>query len=194
MSDVARGKIARIKRVDEAKRIVYGEVYAPWEIDTYGEFMTPDDIEIMAERFMRLDLANVIDTNHDNEPNGSYPVQSFIARADDPDFGEGSWVLGVKVPEDEIWDMVVRGELNAFSFEAMVKAVDVEVQLSVFRDHVGATEPGGIDGHMHMFFVQLNPDGQVVGGQTSFDEGHRHKILRASITQVSGGHLHRYFL
>jgi hypothetical protein len=66
-----------IKKTDGEKQIVYGEVYAPYVLDTYGEFMTPEDIETMAHRFMQLDLTKVIDTQHDNQPNGSFPVESF---------------------------------------------------------------------------------------------------------------------
>ncbi|MGH8562760.1 MAG: XkdF-like putative serine protease domain-containing protein [Gammaproteobacteria bacterium] len=38
----------RIKRVDEAKRIVFGEVYTPNLLDTYSDFMSAEDIELMA--------------------------------------------------------------------------------------------------------------------------------------------------
>lgn len=82
--------------------------------------MTAEDIKKLAHRALKLDLAVIIDTQHDNVPNGSYPVESFIARSGDPDYTEGAWVMGVKVPDDATWEKVLKGELNGFSFEAMV--------------------------------------------------------------------------
>jgi hypothetical protein len=193
----ARSRIVRIKRVDADKQIVYAEVYAPYVLDTYGEFMVPEDIEIMAHRFMRLDLNNVIDTNHDNVPNGSFPVESFIARDDDPDFTPGAWVLGVKIVEQEIWDKVVRGELNGYSFEAMVSLVEWDLDVQVVRDHFGETTTlRGVD-HEHMFFVQVNEKGRVVKGWTSeAPDGHTHDIRHGTVTEKAGAdnHAHRFEL
>jgi hypothetical protein len=194
LADAARNRVVRIKKVDEDKRLVFGEVYAPDVLDTYGEFMSAEDIELMAHRFMKLDLGAVIDTNHDNVPNGSYPVESFVARASDPDFTEGAWVLGVHVPDDLVWASVKSGELNGFSFQSMVKPVEHRVKLSIIRDHVGKTEHGGAEDHSHTFFVQVDDNGSVVYGQSSFDNGHNHRIRRASVTETVNTHNHRYFL
>jgi hypothetical protein len=182
-----------IKRIDEEKRVVYGEVYAPYVLDTYGEFMTPEDIELMAHRFMRLDLGTVIDTQHDNVPNGSFPVESFVAREGDPDYTPGAWVLGVKIPDDGVWQAVKSGVLNGFSFQSLVRPRDVEVVYSVVRDHMGETEP--VDGgHHHLYFVQVDEMGKVIGGRTNEVDGHSHEIRRASVTDVAAAHSHRFFL
>jgi hypothetical protein len=197
MEQEARNRIVRIKRVDEDKRIVYAEVYAPYVLDTYGEFMVPEDIETMAHRFMCLDLREVIDTNHDNVPNGSFPVESFIARDNDPDFTEGAWVLGVKIVSDEVWDKIVRGDLNGYSFEAMVKLVEYDLDVQVVRDHFGETATlRGVD-HEHMFFVQVNEKGRVVRGYTSEGpDGHVHDIKHGTATEKAGAdnHAHRFEL
>lgn len=182
-----------IKRIDEEKRVVYGEVYAPYVLDTYGEFMTPDDIELMAHRFLRLDLSTVIDTQHDNVPNGSFPVESFVAREGDPIYTPGAWVLGVKVPDDGVWQAVKSGVLNGFSFQSLVRPRDVEVVYSVVRDHMGETEPVD-DGHQHVYFVQVDEMGKVIGGRTNEVDGHSHEIRRASVTDVAAAHSHRFFL
>jgi len=194
-----RTEIVKIKKIDEERRLIFGEVYAPNRLDTYGEFMTADDIELMAHRFARLDLGEVIDTNHDNIPNGSFPVESFVARAGDPDFVEGAWVLGVKVPDDHIWAQIKKGELNGFSFEAMVQPQDVTIRFKQQRDLVGEAED--THGHTHMFFVQVNEAGRVEKGRTSQEVGpdgafHDHNISRATITDRGGNdrHVHRFFL
>lgn len=186
--------VVSIRRIDEERRIVYGEVYAPNTLDTYGEFMLPEDIEEMAHRFLKTDLSNSIDTNHDNVPNGSYPVESYIVRWDDPDFTVGSWVLGVKIPDDDIWNKVKSGDLNAYSFQSLVSPVKYEAEIDVIRDHAGLVEKHKSDGHDHAFFLQLSDEGQVIGGETSLVNGHRHKIMRASITEKASGHNHRFFI
>lgn len=200
-ADIVRHKVVRIGRVDGEKRLIFGEVYAPDELDTYGEFVTPEDLELLAHRFMgELDsLKEIIDTNHDNIPNGCFPVESFIVRAGDPDFKVGAWVLGVKVGDDHIWAQIKKRQLNGFSFEALVKPVDVLVTMQQVRDLVGQTEEA--DEHDHMFFVQVNEQGRVIDGHTSMDadpEGnvHDHRIRRATVTEAGGDdrHTHRFFL
>ena len=186
-----------IRRSDDERRLIFAEVYAPLTLDTYGEFMTAPDIEMMCHRFMKLNMERVIDTNHDNVPNGSYPVESFIARAGDPDFTEGSWVLGVHVPDDEVWSRVKSGELNCYSFEAMVQPVEYQVTVNTIRDHVGRTkDEKGVD-HFHLFFVQVDEFGVIRGGVTSkAEDGHYHLINHASFTEKAGEveHNHRYDL
>lgn len=191
----ARTMTATIRRTDADRRIVYAEVYAPNTLDTYGEFMLPEHVEEMAHKFMRLELDKVIDTNHDNEPNGSYPIESWVARAGDPDFTEGAWVMGVKVPDNEVWDKVIKGDLNGFSFEAMVNIVEYDVEVSVVRDHMGETKTlKGVD-HEHLFFVQVDDKGRVKRGSTSpGPDGHVHTINHATMTEKAEGHLHRFDL
>jgi hypothetical protein len=192
MSTDSLTRHVRIKKIDADKRIVYGEVFAPGVIDSSGEIILKDDIELMAHRFMRLDLNTVIDTNHDNIPNGSYPIESFIARKGDADYIEGAWVLGVKIEDSRIWNDVKEGRLNGYSFQAMVKKVDMVAKLAVIRDNVGRTE--NAQDHNHLFFVQLDDKGRVKGGCTSETEGHFHSIRRGTATEEAEGHSHRYFI
>lgn len=105
----------------EDRRLVYGEVYAPLHIDTDKEAMTASEIEKMAHNFLSRGLTNKIDIGHNLQESGSVIVESFIARKNDPDgFIEGSWVIGVLVPED-VWPAVKNGELNGFSFYGKVE-------------------------------------------------------------------------
>ncbi|QIG76081.1 DNA methyltransferase/prohead protease protein [Rhizobium phage RHph_I4] len=194
----ARSKIVRVKKIDGAQRIIYGEVYAPYVLDTYGEFMLPEDIVEMAHKTMTKNLAEFIDTNHDQKANGSYPVESFIARKGDPDFKEGSWVMGVKVVRDDIWEKVERGELNGFSFQALVKPVEMTIDYVTIRDHVGVTYKAvqdGHDDHEHVFYVEVDDKGSIIGGWTDEGpDGVAHQIIRGSVTQMANGHNHRFSL
>ncbi len=182
-----------IASVDESRRIVFGQVYQPNRIDAKGWFMEPDEVEKMAHRYLKLsNLKNTIDTNHDNIPNGCYPVQSFIARKGDPDYVEGSWVLGVKVANDDIWNQIISGQINAFSMEIFVRRVPAVVKYEIVPNQVGETEP--YEDHSHFFFVKLDDNGRVISGKTSTNAGHYHEINVNSVTQESNNHSHRYIV
>jgi hypothetical protein len=192
-SAVSRRMEIRFRSVSEDKKLVTGLVYAPDTLDTYCEAMRAEDIEIMAHRFMRLDLSKAIDVQHDNNPVDAHVVESFIVRHATPEYEVGAWVLSVKVEDDGIWRMIKDGKINGFSFEAMVKAVKAEVTYEVTRDCLGFTEPGE-DGHRHVIYVQVGPDGNVVGGATSEVNGHSHAVTKASTTGRADGHIHKFFL
>lgn len=188
-----QSKVVNISKINEEEQIVFGVVYSPYEVDTHGDMMLPDDIKLMAQRYMQLkDLKHSIDTNHDNVSNGSYPVESFIARENDEDYPEGSWVLGVKITDDKVWSMVKNGELNGYSFEALVKKVPAAVRIETLPQQIGVTEVS--NDHSHFFFVELNKDGCIVRGRTSTDNGHAHEIIAGTATSEENGHSHRIFV
>jgi hypothetical protein len=183
-----------IKYVQEDERIVKGEVYAPYIIDSHGEMMLPEDVELMAHRFLIADKNKFIDVMHNNKPIKASVVESYIAKADDPDYTEGAWVMAVKVFDDDIWEQAKSGKLNGYSFEAMVYKYDAEVTYDYVPVHVGFVEEN--DGHFHAFYVEINKDGRVTGGQTGpgGDDNHSHSILSGTATELSKSHAHRYFL
>jgi len=186
-------RFIKIKTVNAEKQVVYGEVYAPNVLDTWGELMLPEDVELMAHRFMKMaHMKEAIDTQHDNIPNGSYPVESFIAREDDPDYTPGAWVLGVKITDSGVWDAVKSGKLNGYSFESLCRGVPAVIELEVLRDNFGITEETA--GHSHMFFAEVGDNGVVVTGRTTTVLGHDHLISEGTATDESFGHAHRYFL
>lgn len=184
----------QIKKIDEERQIVYGEVYAPNLIDTHGAMMLPEDVEIMAHRFMQLaHIRNAIDTNHDQKPNGSYPIESFIAR-NHPDYEEGAWVLGVKVTDTNLWQAIKSGKLNGYSMQSMVRKKPVVVDMEYQPSSLALTEAGGSDGHYHIFFAEMDESGRVVSGVTSTTNGHSHVIKKGTATEISDGHSHRFFI
>jgi len=181
------------KGLNTEEQIVYGEVYAPGVLDAHGDIMPAEDIKKMAHDFMQLSYAqNAIDTNHDQQSNGAYPVESFIAREGDPDYTPGSWVLGVKIADPQLWQMVKKGDLNGYSFQARVykrpKYVEIEVESDLYiRTEVAA-------GHSHFAYVEMDENGRVRCGMTSNDNGHTHVIVAGTATEKTDGHAHRIFI
>lgn len=186
--------ISKVQRSDDVKKIIYGVVYAPNELDTWGEMMLAEDVELMAHRFMRLSLEDTIDTSHNERAiRTCYPVESYIARKGDPDgYQEGAWVLGVQL-DDEHWAKYKAGEINGYSFQCLVVKVPAVVEITFDPEVFGVTEPAE-DGHSHTFFAMLNDDGVVFAGRTSTDNGHSHEILRGTATELEAGHRHRFLL
>lgn len=118
--------VAEFKKSDSKKQIVYGEVYVPDRRDSDGNFMTAETIEKMAHDFLRSQRNSQISKGHDGNPNKGCVVESFIAREGDSDFVAGSWVVGVHVPDAEIWKSIEAGELTGFSIEGTGNLIEEE--------------------------------------------------------------------
>ncbi len=190
-SEETEEKQIGIKKVDEELRIVWGEVYVPWVPDSQGDFMTPAEVRKMAHRFLLDGRTGKVDLQHDNRVNyGSAVVESFITREDDPLFVPDSWVVGVWIPNDQVWEAVKAGELNGFSIEARVLAKEAEIELDVPEEIQGKTATS--HGHSHAFTVRFDEEGRFQGGETDTVDGHSHKIVRGTVTEAADGHSHRY--
>jgi len=189
----------RIVIKSEDKRLVYGEVYAPLYVDTDGESMTAEEIERMAHKFLASGRTSKIDIQHNQQESGAQVVESFIARENDPDgFVLGSWVLGVKIPE-EYWEAVKSGELNGFSFFGHVqKTQPMKMRVRMTRSLKGETEstpPGGLlPPHKHDLNITFKEDGSVLEGRTDITLGHVHRVVKSTATESALDHSHRMVL
>jgi hypothetical protein len=183
-----------IKSVNEDRQIVFGVVYSPNVIDTWGEMMLPSDVELMAYRFMEtVKLSKSIDHQHDEKPTTSFPVESFIARKGDPDYPEGAWVLGVKIVDAELWRDVKSGKINGFSYQCMVRKMPAIVEVETYAQLLGETEK--TEDHTHLFYAEVDDAGLVVSGKTSpAADGHTHIICGGTATEDADGHSHRFFV
>lgn len=194
MKDKTYLKTAVFSKTSNEKHIVYAEVYAPYEIDTWGDMMEPQEIEAIAHEFIASGKTAQIDVMHDNRPSKSRIVESFIAKENDPNFTEGAWVVGIKINDPVLWKMVKSGVLNGLSMEIRAKASMALVTLETMPYMVGETEAA--DGHTHFFFVAFDGDRVVTQGRTSNSstDGHSHSIIMGTATEASRGHSHRFFI
>jgi hypothetical protein len=117
MKKIQTERIVEFKKSDEKKQIVYGEVYVPGKKDSDGNWMTAETIEKMAHDFLRRGHVDRISKGHDGQCDKGEIVESFIVREGDPDYAEGSWVVGVHIPDAKIWKQVEDGILTGFSIE-----------------------------------------------------------------------------
>lgn len=182
----------------EHERIAFGEVLIPDSPNVYGDLHTPENIRQFAYGFMINGFG--LDVDHDNisVTAGVKIVESFIAREGDQTFVVGAWVVGILVLDDEIWEDILSGELNGFSYQALVSLLPVQVVFPEISEFHGETFPDIDDGHTHPFFVMLDMDGRVKAGGTEEVKGHSHVIVNHTYTELNteGGdqHRHRYSL
>lgn len=184
-----------LKKDDQGfERVVLGEVLIPDVPNVYGDIHTRENVREFAYWYMANTRNWYWDLNHDGEDveDRVIMVESFIAREGDPDFIDGAWVLGAWIRDDDIWQQILDGELNGYSWEALVAALPVELTLPVQRVVTGRTEPAIEDRHEHSFFVVLDNEGRVVIGGTSIDDGHSHPVRSHTFTEVADDHTHIY--
>ena len=175
----------------EEQQIVYGEVYAPNRPDAQGEYMTAVDIQKMAHAFIRDGKMGQIDLMHGNKViKGSSVVESFVADEADKRFIPHSWVIGVHIPDSDLWGSIKKGEINGFSMEALVTRHDQEVEVEIPPVVTGLTSKH--EDHEHKFFVHYDGNGQFKGGMTDTVNGHYHSIVAGTHTQDAAGHRHRF--
>lgn len=89
-------------------------------IDSQGEAMRPEDLRLLAERF--LTVSRQVDTDHDRIAKSSIQVvESWINGPEvaSPKFWPGAWVVTFKFDTgSEEWTRFLSGELQAVSFMA----------------------------------------------------------------------------
>lgn len=186
---------AKLKRstVHESgyEQICFAEVLTPGNPNTYGDLWTLDAIRRAAYMFMENGFQ--IDVNHDNVDVSDKikVVESFIARAGDPDFIVGSWVVGVHVLDSDIWQQILDGEINGYSYEAFLSLTPATLTIQDSLNRQGTTEPYPEDGHTHEFWVVVDANNRPVIGGTSMVNGHSHVISTHTVTDIAAGHLHR---
>lgn len=183
-----------VSRTDkEYEQIVYAEVLVPDTLNAYNDYSTAEHVRSMAYEFARQGYG--VDVDHDKVDVAGqkcYVVESFIAREGDPDFIVGSWVVGVKITDDDLWARVLSGEINGFSYDATVLFNEATFTVGGNRTIIGITEPDLFDGHTHAYTVVIDGAGNVVAGGTSITDGHMHVITTHTVTDSANGHTHRY--
>lgn len=182
-----------IREDDERwERLVFAEVLVPESPNTYSDFWTRDAIKEAAYGFMKHGFG--IDVDHDNvdRTGGIYIVETFIARDGDPDFIPGSWVVGMRVEDDEVWGRILSGDINGYSYEAVLSTIEALFEGDKSGLVAGITEPDPNDGHVHEYLVRVNGIAEIVGGGTSFVNDHWHSITTHTYTDEEQQHKHRY--
>jgi len=109
---------------DEEKKLVYGIVLVPNDVDLHEEAVNADEVEKAAHGYMKSPM--VIGDGHVKKAK-AYPVESYIYNPDMlKDVKKGSWIMAVKVKSDVIWEGIKNGDYTGLSIGALVRRSAVE--------------------------------------------------------------------
>lgn len=105
---------------NDEKRIVTAPVLVPGEPDSDGETVTKEQVETSALEWM--EKYKLVDKKHSFN-SAAIPVESWLTRKEET-FGdiivpEGTWMLSVKVTDNEMWNGVIAGKYKGFSITAV---------------------------------------------------------------------------
>lgn len=119
----------KVYKKDAEKRIIYGVIYVPNEVDAHGDEASAEEIEKAAHGFLtelilqQKDKAG-ININHETGDVGDNVkiVESYISptsfTAENGDFiKKGTWIIATHIANKSIWKMIQDGKINAFSME-----------------------------------------------------------------------------
>jgi hypothetical protein len=95
---------SRIHKTDAAKMQATGVIYRANEIDSQGDFMSPETLERVAHAALAKGVR--VDIGHDQRDTGSKLVESHI---------EGNAWIGTVQLTKEVWPFVESGKYKAFS-------------------------------------------------------------------------------
>ena len=97
---------------------------------------TKESIEKMSQDFMKNYRQNEVTLDHDEMANDITITESWLV--EDPykdkanalgiNVPKGSWMIGMKVNQIDVWERVKSGELNGFSVESMISLEDFSKQ------------------------------------------------------------------
>lgn len=122
-----------ILMADNDTHYITGIVYEPLTADAHDDFMSAEEI-VKAEKYFR-ENCNQIDIQHSFEKIDSCEVvKSWITGCDCTIGGEkvkeGTWMLTVKVEDNDLWDRIVNKEITGYSMGGVGKYSTVETDLS----------------------------------------------------------------
>lgn len=154
MPDAGWEKEIPILKIDDEKRVVFGIVYSPDEVDSQGDTMTAAEIEKMAYRFMENRRTDKIDKDHDEKADEGFVAETWLVKKGDPVFADqpaGSWAVGIKVTDNATWKLVKSGKIGGLSMGGEGKAEPVE-KYSVSSDQYSDKDKGMIRRLFEKFF------------------------------------------
>jgi hypothetical protein len=183
-------KQVSISKSEDELRLLYAVVYQPDTVDAHNDFMTADSIRVIAHDFIKNNRAQKVDVDHNRVESGASVVESFLARAGDPDFVEGSWVVCIHVDNDDLWQSVKNGELNGLSMSITALSTERGIEIEVPTEIQGVTSERL--GHTHNYVLYFDEEGEFLGGETDTVNGHKHLIKRGTITEDAQLHNHQY--
>jgi DNA adenine methylase len=111
------------------ERYVLGVVLEPEVVDAQGDIYSAEEIRRAAHDFM--ENFQGLGLQHRERVNGDVRILESYVLPDDTDVGgvklkKGTWLLGLRIVSDELWQMVKDGDLTGLSIGGTARKVPVE--------------------------------------------------------------------
>lgn len=132
--------------VDEERKVIYGpamiaDMLIYRNTEDLGEFYTVFDKESIlsiVQKFFKKGFIHNFNIMHDSEQktSGVTIYESFITNSNlgimpmkgFEDVPDGSWFIGVKIDDENIWSDIKEGKLKGFSVEGLFKQIPIKIQ------------------------------------------------------------------
>lgn len=149
-----QNKFEQFKIQNNDKRILTGpamiagmRIYRQDEnVGEYYGYFSKETISKMVQVFFQKGLINNFNLNHDSKSKADcFIIESWFVGAENDkskelgfDLPEGSWMISVKVQDENIWNNYLKtGELAGFSVEVSTDAMKIfQKECSINSDHV----------------------------------------------------------
>jgi len=141
------------------RQIAFAPALVPGVIDKQGDIIDPITIEETAWKF--LEEFREVDTDHNLKLGQGIVVESWVSKVEEeydrPDgksetYPEGTWMLGIKVPEKELWEKMKRGEYEGFSIFGEGDGIELQKDI----EHEDIEEMMGVlGGHFRAMFDSI---------------------------------------
>ena len=123
---IAKSVRLHIVKANEEKKLVYGIVLEPETTDLQMDVIGKSEIETAAHEFLKS--FRVVGDNHNAIAKASV-VESYIAPTDGEMNGKpytaGSWIMAVKVDDDQMWEALKGGDYTGFSIGGSAERVEL---------------------------------------------------------------------
>lgn len=128
-----------LKVTNEEKRLVTGlalipnkRIYRAMKGKEFNIYFNDDTIRLASQMYMENLNLNNVTIDHEQKVNGVSVVESWIVEDEQNDKSnvynlnatKGSWVVTMKVHNDEVWQDIKDGKYKGFSIEAMFSGLE----------------------------------------------------------------------
>lgn len=128
-----------LKVTNEEKRLVTGlalipnkRIYRAMKGKEFNIYFNDDTIRLASQMYMENLNLNNVTIDHEQKVNGVSVVESWIVEDEKNDKSnvynlnatKGSWVVTMKVHNDEVWQDIKDGKYKGFSIEAMFSGLE----------------------------------------------------------------------
>ena len=116
---------------DDSKRIITGiamradyPIYRNQDGQEFYVQFSKDTIDKMMQKFMKEQRLFDISLDHNQDVRDCYLIESFIINKERgicpnefSDVEDGSWIISVKIENEDVWNKICSGEVKGFSIE-----------------------------------------------------------------------------